>query len=356
MKIKNEGTRLLRRGFYKEAVSNLQTALSGLRDLQLKTTDPCVVEAAWGLADAYMRNPQRENVQEMYGVLKDLSAIYFGEMDLWDSKSVLHYIRIAETFQIYGRHEAARTLGLQLYMISRQRPALVNWKPITSGDRGVEEPEGLGKDLLDRVFYDSTRETKIRQQLRLGKLWCTTGLAGMDYVLKHLRVVECSPDRERDYKYLSLRLKISRQEGNAVMAECKAARDSMAERILDHRMTQLQDLLRQCRELAKLHLLNNDMDGYYIALNWTADNLEKVILDASSNECKKENVRLLIDHFAQTGINCYQNPGWGWSKARIWFERAYILATTKLGTNDERSLELECELDLECYVRERSLF
>ena len=80
------------------------------------------------------------------------------------------------------------------------------------------------------------------------------------------------------------------------MADCKLARDALSKLILDLKTSALQTLFRLSRELAALHLLNQDLAGYNRVLAWTTDTLQDMVLVPSRQGYNYENIQCVINH------------------------------------------------------------
>ncbi|CAH0024985.1 unnamed protein product [Clonostachys rhizophaga] len=282
---------------YGNAITNLQAALTGLQFLSAPP-QAYVRSTAWSLSDAYVRTGDLGMAD---AVINWISATYIHDKGLWNPETLDHYLRVIDWLLESRRVHDGKCLGFMFYLACRDRYGPQQTIRIACNkyveNQMAEPPDKSVFDLLSRKSDDPI---EVRQQLRLAKLWSTAGIEGIEEMLQSMVAVYNSYAAKSKSLGIFARCALIRHyvimgSHDAATKECKESRDLLAAFIREFTLSELRDMLLLSRELAALHLQNQDPDRAKRVLTWTADTLQTLILVPSKLGDNSENtIRIAV--------------------------------------------------------------
>lgn len=340
-----EAHRLDSEGDILKAEKKLREALAGFEHI-LSATHKETNAVAYQLADFYANHGDMDNA--------DLVLNWIGEkhMDRWGRehvRSVMHYLKVAELFGSWSRHNDALVFLYRIQNIWDKSEPVDGISDILhdlelprttrfQGGSMREAAHGLGAEETSSTFAETDDPTRVNFQLSLANARITSGDPTAESLLLLLiNQYEKYPERlgsqimQAKCDLVGLYRRMEDQEKLAyALLHVQEALD----RILDSAVERNDLLWKVCIRAAKLHLEEN----FHRAAEDMFQRIGSEAEDAHGMD-DKATINILID----IG-KVYQSTNM-WSYARQWFERALAASMTAYGLESKTTKRLEIALE-----------
>jgi len=342
--LKRDAARLDAEGRKEEAEEAFASALSGFRHL-LTPTHELTIKAAYQLAAFYASHNRMADADK---VLHWISECHIRKWGAGHDRTLAHYLQVVLLLRGWSREEHAEVLVFRITEALQngedEEPEYAPQIPGTDEAHIQNAVDNLDEASVERIFMESEDESMVDAQLRIADLWVASGSVTMEGILTKL-IAHCD----------GYGAKLSVQ---AVQARCKLIRfhilrndtDKAREVSLDTRRALVrlvsdysengnipETVLTLAREVAFLHLDNQDHANCEKVLSWFAEKLERQV---GTDVVRQEPSGMaVVDFLVRTG-GVYQQRS-GWKDAAPWIEWAYGICLRTVGPNHEKTRDLE---------------
>ncbi|RYP44819.1 hypothetical protein DL768_008751 [Monosporascus sp. mg162] len=349
--LKWDAARFDAEGRTEEAEGLFASAIAGFRHLLSETHD-LTVKAAYQLAAFYANHDRMADADK---VLHWVSENHIEKWGVGNEQTLAHYLRVVLLLHTWNRDEHAEVLVFRITEALQDKDYDGQSAPRIPGNHEAHiqgAVDDLDEESVEQIFAESEDESRVDTQLRIADLWITSRSASMQQILPRL-IHHCDRYPERlAVQGLQARCKLvqlhimhgNNDEASQALLEARRALAQMMPKQPEDASIP-QTLLSVARNLAFLHLDNDEETNCDRVLSWMAERLER---QAGTGIVTQEPTDLVaVGFLTQTALE-YQRRS-GWKGAKPWIEWAYGISSRALGPRHSKTQTLEAALGHEHY-------